>query len=256
MASKPTIALVPGAWHTPAHFDALSSLLNAEGYPTASKQLPSVDTATPNTTTTQGDSQFIVDQVLTPLLDDGKDIILLVHSYGGSPGGAAANGLSKAERTAAGKKGGIIGLIYVAAFIAPNNISIHTLTGGKFRDWVQIDTPSAGYTFPRYMKEILFNDVPDEIANVAIAKVKKMSTTAVSTNASAPGWANPGYQGRLAYVRTALDNAIAPTAQDRLIKNSGVTWDVHAYNTSHSPFLSHPQALVQTIDTLAKRWSC
>lgn len=144
MASKPTVALVPGAWHTPVHFDILISFLDAEGYPTVSKQLPSVDTATPATTTSEGDSQFIIDQVLTPLLDDGKDVVLVAHSYGGCPAGAAANGLSKAERTAAGKKGGIIGLIWIAAYIAPSNVSVYTLASmyeasGKVKDWIEHD---------------------------------------------------------------------------------------------------------------------
>ena len=139
MASKPTVAIVPGAWHSPVHYDALIAFLNAEGYSTVSKQLPSVDTATPTTTTAEGDSQFIVDQVLTPLLNDGKDVVLVAHSYGGSPGGAAANGLSKAERTASGKKGGIIGLVWVAALVAPNDVSLLTLVGGKFNDSVEID---------------------------------------------------------------------------------------------------------------------
>jgi len=115
--------------------------------------------------------------------------------------------------------------------------------------------PSPGYAFPKIIKDIFYNDVPDEIANVAIGEVKKMSMTALSTGASAPGWANLGYQGRLAYVRTALDNCIPASAQDSMMEKSGVTWDVHAFDASHSPFLSQPQALAQTIVSLAESWS-
>ena len=139
MASKPTVVIVPGAWHSPLHYDALITFLEAAGYPTVSRRLPSVDTATPNLTTANGDAQFIAQQVLTPLLNDGKDIVLVAHSYGGIPGGAAANGLSKTDRTAAGLHGGIIGLIWIAALVAPNTVSLLQLLGGKFGDWVQLD---------------------------------------------------------------------------------------------------------------------
>jgi len=255
MASKPTVAIVPGAWHSPGSFDALITFLNAAGYPTVSKRLPSVDTATPTTTTAEGDAKFIVDQVLNPLLNDGKDIVFVAHSYGGSPGGAAVNGLSKADRAAAGLQGGIIGLVWIAALVAPNNVSLLQLVGGKFNDWVEIDTPSAGYTFPSTPKEVFYNDVPTPIANVAISELRKMSTLALSTGAGAPGWANPGFQGRLAYVRTGLDQCIPDFAQDGMMAGSGVKWDVKPFNTSHSPFLSQPKQLSETIDALAKGWS-
>ena len=47
---------------------------------------------------------------------------LVMHSYGGCPGSAAAGGLSKAARTAAGKQGGIIGLIFMCGFIAHEGV--------------------------------------------------------------------------------------------------------------------------------------
>ena len=139
MACKPTVVIVPGAWHSPVHYDSLISFLKAAGYPTVSHKLPSVDTTTPSTTTAQGDAQAIVEKVLTPLLNDGKDVVLVAHSYGGSPGGAAANGLSKAERATSGLQGGIIGLVWIAALVAPNNVSLLQLIGGKFNDWVDLD---------------------------------------------------------------------------------------------------------------------
>ncbi len=38
---------------------------------------------------------------------DGKDIVLVVHSYGGVPGNEAVQGYSKAERQKQGKQGGV-----------------------------------------------------------------------------------------------------------------------------------------------------
>ena len=44
--------------------------------------------------------------------------MLVMHSYSGGPGAMAASGLSIAERHEAGRKGGIIGLVFIAAFLA------------------------------------------------------------------------------------------------------------------------------------------
>ncbi|KAL8901437.1 MAG: hypothetical protein Q9192_000543 [Flavoplaca navasiana] len=60
----------------------------------------------------QDDAAALNIQVLQPLTEDqGKDTVLYVHSYAGFPGSAAIKGLSKTERLAAGKRGGILGLI-------------------------------------------------------------------------------------------------------------------------------------------------
>ncbi|TVY34932.1 hypothetical protein LSUB1_G006535 [Lachnellula subtilissima] len=183
MASKPTVAIVPGAYHTPVHFDAFISFLNAGGYPTVSKQLPSVDAATPTILPAREILTSLLTKSLRPSWMLAKTLSSL-HTH--------MVVVQQAERIAAGKKGGIIGLIWATAFITPTNTSLRTLVGGKFKPWVEID--------------VFYNDVPDAIANVAIGEVKKMSLTALSTGTPAPGWANPRYQGRLAYFRTALDN--------------------------------------------------
>ena len=60
-----------------------------------------------------------------------------MHSYGGCPGSTAAAGLSKAVQTAAGKPGGIIGLIFMCGVIAHEGDSLlSTLPGEKFNSWV------------------------------------------------------------------------------------------------------------------------
>jgi hypothetical protein len=82
-----------------------------------------------------------------------------------------------------------------------------------------------------------------------------MSHSALTTPAGPPGWADPGFSGRLAYIRTSKDNAIPDFAQDGMMAGSGVTWDVHRFDTGHSPFLSQPDALSKTILGLAEAWA-
>lgn len=109
------------------------------GYNTSSKQLPSVGSSDPQNQSVPVDADFIRQQVISPEIDGGNEVILLMHSYGGCPGSAAAKGLSRAERTAAGKKGGIIGLIFMCAFVANEGDSLVSKNpGGKLHPWVLV----------------------------------------------------------------------------------------------------------------------
>jgi pimeloyl-ACP methyl ester carboxylesterase len=135
--SNPTIVLVPGAWHQPAHYSVLIRLLEGAGYKVVTEKLPGVDSSTPTQESTANDAAFIKKQLLDPLVDEGIDILLLMHSYGGCPGAAAAKGYSKKERTAAGKKGGIIGLVFMVAFLANEGDSLLSkLPNQEYDPWV------------------------------------------------------------------------------------------------------------------------
>ena len=136
-SAKPTVVLVPGAWHTPEHYSELIALLKAAGYDTVTAKNPSCDSSTPDKQTVAADTTAIRNDLLVPQIDAGKDVILIMHSYGGCPGSAAAKGLSKAELSAAGKKGGIVGLVFIAAFLAQEGDSLLSkLPGNQFDPWV------------------------------------------------------------------------------------------------------------------------
>ncbi|KAL0019851.1 hypothetical protein WJX79_008587 [Trebouxia sp. C0005] len=62
-----------------------------------------------------------------------------MHSYGGCPGAAAAQGLSAKDRAADGKTGGIIGLIFIAAFLLHQGDCVFNGVGGKWEPWHCVD---------------------------------------------------------------------------------------------------------------------
>ncbi len=134
---KPTIALVPGAWHSPIQYSELIVLLRARGYPVVTQRNPSCDSSNPNAESVLADATSIRANLLMPHINAGKDVVLAMHSYGGCPGAAAAKGLSKAELAAQGKKGGIIGLLFICAFVAKEGDSLLSkLPGNVFDPWV------------------------------------------------------------------------------------------------------------------------
>ena len=125
MASpKPTLLIIPGAWHTSIYFDPLLAVLSKHAYPTVCKALPSVAPSNPKAHTAQTDAEFVRNSLLLPLLDEGKDVIVIMHSYGGQAGSAAAFGLGVEERKKAGLHGGVLGLVYICAFVVPSGKSV------------------------------------------------------------------------------------------------------------------------------------
>ena len=78
----PTIVLVPGAWHSPVHYELLFSQLSLSGWPTISDRLPSCGSTDPQIETVAGDADYIRETLLLPQIDAGKDVVLVMHSYG------------------------------------------------------------------------------------------------------------------------------------------------------------------------------
>lgn len=136
---KPCIVIVCGAWHSTLHYNGLIVLFQQAGYQVSSQKLPSVNPDVPANHTSSTDAAFIRERLLLPLVKDGTDVLMVMHSYGGCPGAAAAKGLSTKERKADGKTGGIIGLIFIAAFLLHQGECVFNCVGGKWEPWHCVD---------------------------------------------------------------------------------------------------------------------
>jgi len=133
----PIVVLVPGAWHSPVHYLLLISKLTTFGYHTVTGRLPSCDSADPNDQSAAKDAAYVRDALIMPHLNAGRKVILAMHSYGGCPGATAGHGLSVTERQAAGLPGGVVGIVFIAAFLAKEGQSLlSSLPGKVFDPWV------------------------------------------------------------------------------------------------------------------------
>jgi pimeloyl-ACP methyl ester carboxylesterase len=107
---KPAILLVQGVCHTVACFDDIKKRFEALSYDVFCTELPSVGDASKSHT----DDRDALYQLIEPQLDQGREFVVLAHSYGSIPGAAACENQTVQERKAAGKKGGIRLLIMVS----------------------------------------------------------------------------------------------------------------------------------------------
>lgn len=131
--------IVPGASQNPTHYALFAHHLQLSGYPTFSALLPSVGTT--SNVTVEDDAQYIRDKMLLPILDhEERDVVIFFHSYSSVPGSAAVAGLSKRERSAAGKKTGVVAQIHLATLL---------VKGGDGGDTVGA---SFGGTYPPHIR--------------------------------------------------------------------------------------------------------
>ncbi|KAE8372931.1 Alpha/beta hydrolase fold-1 [Aspergillus bertholletiae] len=116
MPSNPTVLIIPGFWEGPAVFNSVSTLLTASNFKTEIATLPSTGTTSPGNPSLQDDVAAVRTH-LEKLVQQGDDVLLVVHSAGGFIGTDAMQGLDKKARQAEGLGGGVVGIVFVTAAV-------------------------------------------------------------------------------------------------------------------------------------------
>ncbi|CAN8106219.1 unnamed protein product [Discula destructiva] len=243
--SKPSIVIIPGAWQKPVAFEGIVQALNKDGYPTVHVPLPTVG-GEQLPLAGLDDDIAAVRQVLVPLVDEGKDVVLIGHSAGGISMSGAVEGYDKASRKAAGKEGGVVKCIFLAAFVLPKGSSLLQMLGGQPLPWMVIDGDRVrGH--PDMIAEVGFNDLSaDEQAKWS----KEMTHTSAALFAS-PAKYEPWAHGiSCAYIHTAEDGALPYPIQQQMVQQLGPDAKTAVLKAGHSPYLSMPDELIKAIGSV------
>lgn len=152
-ATKPTIVLVHGAWHSVDCFDLLRGELHKGGWPTEAPAHPSPG-ANSSTTVGTAENAAAIRKVLQRLCDEGKEIVVVAHSYGGATSSCAVEGLGSKQRAAAGQHGGVLLLVYLTAFVIPKGVSILEASGGTLPPWQKLQASRRHSPSPRVIKKL------------------------------------------------------------------------------------------------------
>lgn len=134
---KPTILLIPGAWHKASSFEPVAAILRSQGYHVETTTLLSA--GGPTSATVADDAEDIRQKNLNDLVAQGKEVVVVMHSYGGIPGTESVKGLARKDRAARNEKGGVIALVYIAAFLIPAGQSVESFMPGGLDPAMTID---------------------------------------------------------------------------------------------------------------------
>lgn len=135
------VVLCHGLYHTPAHYDPFLEELKARGIEAYCPQLPTSDLTKLNVGDIdhpdldrepplggypEGDDDAgVVVEVIKPLVEAGKNVLVTGHSAGGFVATEAAlPELQFKVRAGKGLPGGVIGIFYMGAFVIPVGESV------------------------------------------------------------------------------------------------------------------------------------
>ncbi|KAJ5081169.1 alpha/beta-hydrolase [Penicillium angulare] len=251
MSDLPTLVLVPGSWHQPVCYDKIVKLLQDQHkLRCATVTLPST---LHNPAATFKDDIDAAQNVISNETSQGRNVVVVAHSYGGMVGNSAVKGFTRPQsgdlsttQDQPQSTGYVIGIILIA--------SGFTLTGLAFMDpflghpppaWhVNKETGYADIVIPP--RELFYHDVPDDEAEFWVSKLTTQSLKALFEGAE---YAYAGWQDVPAwYIGTVEDRGLPVLAQRMnvgMAREMGGSVEHRELQTSHSPFLSQPEATVK-----------
>ncbi|KAI1114234.1 alpha/beta-hydrolase [Nemania sp. NC0429] len=258
--SSLSIVIVPAASALPLFYDTVVEGVSRHGYDIKALHTPSVGLPTgarPGALPTMYDDAAFISHHVADLADAGRDVLLFAHSYGGTPATESVKGLSKAERRAQNKNGGVVGLAYMNALVPEvgNPASRFAGTAPKGPRPFMAVGDDGWFYYPdlTHAAEIVFSDLPLEEGKQWAAKMVKHSAASFLDNLTYGGYGDVP----VSYFVGEGDRSIGPATQrsqiEMIERVSGNKVDVTTANTDHVPPISHPQAVVDYILGVARK---
>jgi len=226
MADPKTVVLVHGAWHGAWCWDKVVALLDEQGVPVETFDLPMTSFEDDVATT-----KAAIDRV------DG-DVVLCGHSYGG------------AVITNAGNHPKVAHLVYLTAFACDADESPSATAPDA--DLPATDLAAAlvigddGNTTlkPEFIVDGFYRDCDPTDTEDAVRRLRPINLRCFTTPVGAPAWKDTPST----YVVCTDDHAIHPALQRHMAARCGSTVEM---NTAHSPFLNRPDAVADLLAGLA-----
>ena len=133
--AKPIIVFIPASYILISEYRTFFDAVSSAGYEIQGIHLPTIGMSSRRGRAGQAPSMYedsdAIAKIVEALADQGRDIILMGHSYAGVPMSQCTKGLSKNERKIQGKDGGLVRLAYIAALVPPVGGSAAKLLGDR-----------------------------------------------------------------------------------------------------------------------------
>ncbi|KAK2039719.1 alpha/beta-hydrolase [Colletotrichum somersetense] len=240
----PTILFIPGAWHKPWVFDLVRDDLAGRGYPTAAVALPSVGSTDVNAGL--GQDANAVRAELQGLVNAGREVVVVAHSYGGVPVANAVENLNYKDRLAQKKIGGVLMIIYMASYAIPADESLSDSESEGSQLWLDVKD---GFISPHDPISMFYADVEPSLAAKAAADLCPQPRKTFQDKSGFEPW-NEAFE--MGYIFTEDDQVLPLDRQIVMSSQFPASSFTATLTTGHSPFLSMPESLGRTIQQAAQ----
>ncbi|KEF56797.1 uncharacterized protein A1O9_06987 [Exophiala aquamarina CBS 119918] len=246
--NKPVIVIVPGSFSNACSYYALVDRIQGLGYETFVNNLPSTSRHPPEEPANLQDDAGFFRSIIEKLADQGKNVVVVMHSYGGLVGSEAVKGTAKADRQASGKPGGVVKLIYLTATVLPVGGSMKSESGDPPSGLIEMDQNG----FMRIVgveavAQAALSDVQFDRAVDIVREMPRHSALSFAGELTYPGYKHiPS-----SYICCENDCLVSPEIQrkyiDRIREATGKEVDVHNLDTGHAPNISATEKLAQLL---------
>ncbi|KAM0250016.1 hypothetical protein ACHAQJ_008785 [Trichoderma viride] len=244
MSSKPTLVFVPGAWHAADTWRKVTAELEPQGYKSICVTHP---------TTLSDPTKGIFDDIeetRKAILDEisqGRDVVVVVHSYGGMVGPSAIKGLTKATSERPGR---VLGIAMMATGYCMTGVGFLEGIGGAPPPFWIADTEKGYATLIVDTRELFYHDLPEEEGNYWVSRLLKQSLKPLTDSGEHvySGWKDVPTR----YLVTTDDKTFPLEVQLAIgqgAKEQGADVVIERIDSSHSPMLSKPK---ETADFIAR----
>ncbi|XHG06029.1 hypothetical protein AWENTII_009240 [Aspergillus wentii] len=184
--------------------------------------------------------------VINALADEGKDVVIVAHSYGGIVANQCAQGLLKTDRAAFGKPGGVVRVVFITCIVPALGCSTSDTTSDIRFDGISVQGDYMTLDAVESAK-MNFSDLPLDEA------VKFSSHATMHSALSFAGKLSYAAYEHVAvsYIICEKDACLPPTFQQDRIKlieeKSGNKVDTRSINAGHFPPITRPEELAGLI---------
>ncbi|KAF8205315.1 Alpha/Beta hydrolase protein [Mycena galopus ATCC 62051] len=248
MSVKPTIIIIPGSFSLVAFYDPIIAGLQAHGYNVHGVELETVNGRHRAEAAGMYDDAAKVAALASRLADEGKEIVLVAHSYGGLVACEASKGLAQSVREKEGKKGGVVRIVFVTAVVPREGQSLADVMGSETSDYVGFENGHLVITDPAKCAPLTFSDLPlDE----GVAWASKLSSHSAISFGQKLTYA--AYKDiPVSYLFCEEDKLVTPEQQNKIIAGlesemGGKTVDRHPVKSDHAINASQPKTMVDVV---------
>ncbi|VUC20988.1 unnamed protein product [Clonostachys rosea] len=249
-----SILIIPAASALPLTYDNVVSGVSAHGYSIQALHTPSVGLPTgprPGKPPNMYDDAAFIARHITDLAEAGHDVLLVTHSYGGTPATESIKGLTKNERQKIGKSGGVVGLAYMTSLVPEVGKPAST---GPWSPLMEIgDDGWFYYPNDTITAKVVFSDVPLEQGLIWAKELVTHSAASFTSLLTHPGYADVP----VAYLVAEGDLSIKPATQrsqiEMIERVSGNKVHVTTTSAGHVPPLTAPDDVVKWILSVVSR---
>lgn len=255
---EPVVLIVSGGWHTPRSYAKLANALESVGFEVHVPPLPSISDERPPTADLESDTALL-HSYAEDLISHGREILVLMHSYGGQVGTNALYGLSVSSRSREGISGGVSHLIYMTATaVAEGKSMVDTVRDFGHEKLLPLafdfaDDKSCVNRDPKLLLIGTDDTVSEKEKDEYIETLRRWNGSCMyqPLTTTRAAWRD----GPVTYIHTTGDMTVPLDYQKVFVKDmqeAGVRVQCVSLETGHCPNLTRPEEVASIVREIAE----